>query len=153
VYLLGTFLTVGALIGGTRSLWVGLGLATLTTAVIAVFPLVLSVLSSIPQEQFLRIQEELLSKILTACFEGVFYIVLAAIAVLIIGIMVRLFVRNLGNFKGTVRFVLLDPNGWRVAQTRQEGVCLCSPNVILDYARANWLNRILRDSRRTSSAV
>jgi len=64
VYLLGTFLTVGALIGGTRSLWVGLGLATLTTAVIAVFPLVLSVLSSIPQEQFLRIQEELLSKIL-----------------------------------------------------------------------------------------
>lgn len=94
VYLLGAFSTVGSLIGGTRFLWVGFVLAALITAVIAVLPLIVAIFPSIPQEKILSIQDKFLSIIFTTFLEGVFYILLAVIAVLIIGIIVKLFVRD-----------------------------------------------------------
>ncbi len=83
VFFIGIFSIAISLIVGTRVLWGGFVLGVLTTAVITV--------------SFSRIQEELLSIILTALFEGFFYIFLGAIVVFIIGTVVRLFVRNLGK--------------------------------------------------------
>ncbi|WP_250121807.1 hypothetical protein [Chroococcidiopsis sp. CCMEE 29] len=72
VYLLAAFSTIGAFIRGTLFLYVGLGLGALTTVVLTAIPL--------------EIQEKILSIILTAFFEGIFYIILAAIVVFIAGI-------------------------------------------------------------------
>ncbi len=87
VFFIGVFSLAISLIVGTRFVWGGFVLGLLTTAVITVI--------------FSSIQEELLMIILTALFEGVFYILLGVIVVFIIGALVWLGTKLIQLFNRT----------------------------------------------------
>lgn len=83
IFFIGVFSIAISLIVGTRFLWGGFVLGVLTTAVITVL--------------YSTIQEQLLNIILTTLLEGSFYILLGVIGVFIIGVVVRIFVKDLGK--------------------------------------------------------